>query len=68
MYIPTLILETALKVQTFLPSTVQTGPAVRRDEQTMETHLTLLQNHPDLQEVYRLLSQGIIKMAESASA
>ena len=57
-----LILETALKVQEFLPAEVQTGPAVRGDKQTMSTHLNLLQHHPEWQELYRLLSQGIIKM------
>ena len=63
-----LILETALKVQTFLPAKVQTGPAFRKDEQTMATHLELLKQHPDLQVIYQLLSQGIIKMDKSNSA
>lgn len=63
-----LILETALKVQEFLPFKVQTGPAVRGDRQTMAAHLTLLQHHPDWQEIYRLLSQGIIKMDKHGSA
>ncbi|RYY30240.1 MAG: DUF2520 domain-containing protein [Sphingobacteriaceae bacterium] len=59
-----LILEMALKVQDHLPQTVQTGPAIRRDEKTMKTHLELLDQKPDLQEIYKMLSQGIIKMAE----
>lgn len=59
-----LILETALKVQGFLPKEVQTGPAIRGDEKTMETHLKLLQQHPEWQQLYALLSQGIIKMGE----
>lgn len=63
-----LILETALKIQSFLPQEVQTGPAVRGDEQTMQAHINLLQQHPDLQQIYRLLSQGIIKMDKSNSA
>lgn len=63
-----LILETALKVQEFLPEEVQTGPATRRDEKTMNAHLSLLQQHPELQEIYRLLSQAIIKMDKSNSA
>ena len=57
-----LILETAEKVQEHLPASVQTGPAVRNDEKTMASHLGQLQQNPDLQEIYRLLSQGIIKM------
>jgi len=59
-----LILETALKVQQFLPTEMQTGPAVRGDQKTMAIHLELLKQHPKLQKIYRLLSQGIIKMDE----
>lgn len=57
-----LILETAEKVQEHLPADVQTGPAVRNDEKTMASHLEQLEKNPDLQEIYKLLSQGIIKM------
>lgn len=55
-----LILETAQKVQENLPEEVQTGPAVREDESTMGAHLQLLQDEPQLAEIYTLLSQGII--------
>jgi len=57
-----LILETAEKVQEHLPAIAQTGPAVRNDEKTIASHLEQLQENPDLQEIYKLLSQGIIKM------
>jgi predicted short-subunit dehydrogenase-like oxidoreductase (DUF2520 family) len=57
-----LILETAQKVQERLPADVQTGPAVRRDEITMNNHLELLKDRPGLQQIYTLLSQGIIKL------
>ena len=57
-----LILETAEKVQEHLPASVQTGPAVRNDEKTMNAHLQLLHENPELQQLYKLLSQGIIKM------
>lgn len=57
-----LILETAQKVQDAFPVDVQTGPAARNDETTMAAHLRMLGNDPQLQELYRLLSQGIIKM------
>jgi predicted short-subunit dehydrogenase-like oxidoreductase (DUF2520 family) len=56
-----LILETAQKALVALPATAQTGPAVRRDEVTMNNHLALLADRPDLQQIYNLLSQGIIK-------
>jgi predicted short-subunit dehydrogenase-like oxidoreductase (DUF2520 family) len=57
-----LILETAEKVQEYLPASVQTGPAVRNDEKTMNAHLQLLHENSELQQLYKLLSQGIIKM------
>ena len=57
-----LIRETAEKVQEYLPASVQTGPAVRNDEKTMDAHLQLLHENPALQQLYKLLSQGIIKM------
>ena len=56
-----LILETAQKVQQQAPASVQTGPAVRNDQETMNAHLQMLNNQPQLQEIYTLLSQGIIK-------
>ena len=56
-----LILETAAKVQSALPKDVQTGPAVRHDELTMKNHLDLLQNSPELVEIYETLSKSIKK-------
>ncbi|WP_454800743.1 Rossmann-like and DUF2520 domain-containing protein [Mucilaginibacter phyllosphaerae] len=56
-----LIAETADKIKEHLPGNVQTGPAVRNDEQTMNTHLQMLQQQPRLQQIYTLLSQDIIK-------
>jgi predicted short-subunit dehydrogenase-like oxidoreductase (DUF2520 family) len=56
-----LILETASKVQSFLP-------AEGRDNQTIAAHLELLQQYPEWQQLYKLLSQGIIKMDEAPSA
>lgn len=56
-----LILETAQKVQSHLPQEVQTGPAERNDQSTMAAHLQILHNEPQLQELYNLLSQAIIK-------
>jgi predicted short-subunit dehydrogenase-like oxidoreductase (DUF2520 family) len=61
-----LILETAQKVQDQLPTDVQTGPAIRDDEKTMAAHLEKLHEKPQLQQLYQLLSQGIIKMDNGA--
>lgn len=60
-----LILETAVKVQEQFPDEVQTGPAVRNDQQTMANHLEMLQQNDYLQQVYRLLSDGISQMNKS---
>lgn len=56
-----LILETALKVQSAEPVNVQTGPAVRGDQQTMMNHLDLLTLTPELQGIYETLSNSIKK-------
>ncbi|WP_442795076.1 Rossmann-like and DUF2520 domain-containing protein [Pelobium manganitolerans] len=56
-----LIAETAEKALKYAPSSVQTGPAVRHDVQTMNKHLEALTRHPDLQELYRSVSQNIVK-------
>jgi predicted short-subunit dehydrogenase-like oxidoreductase (DUF2520 family) len=56
-----LIEETAHKVQTALPSKVQTGPAIRNDQQTLAKHEMLLQEMPQLLEIYRILSESIKK-------
>ncbi len=39
----------------------QTGPAVRRDFSTMETHLDMIED-PYLKDIYRALSQSIIQL------
>jgi len=39
----------------------QTGPAQRGDQTVIEQHLKLLHNTPELEQLYRLLSEGIRK-------
>lgn len=56
-----LIMETAQKVQDAFPVDVQTGPAVRNDEQTILRHKELLTDLPELQEIYETLSKSIKK-------
>ena len=60
-----LILETAQKVQNYSPADVQTGPAIRKDENIMNFHLNLLAGDIGLQHLYSALSQSIIKMGIS---
>lgn len=56
-----LIMETALKVQSAKPVEVQTGPAIRNDQQTMSRHLSLLSAMPELAQLYETLSNSIKK-------
>jgi predicted short-subunit dehydrogenase-like oxidoreductase (DUF2520 family) len=56
-----LIKETADKVTYFLPLEVQTGPAVRHDQNSLNTHLNLLQGQPELKHIYQTLSDSIKK-------
>ncbi len=54
-----LIKETASKLQHHSPSKMQTGPAIRGDQQTIKKHENLLADYPALQEVYRYLTRKI---------
>lgn len=57
-----LINETADKIKLNDPQDVQTGPAVRGDQQTIETHLSMLDDQPELREIYEKLSQSIVNL------
>lgn len=61
-----LITETAEKVQFNSPVTVQTGPAVRRDEITLNKHLDFLKDMTAFKDLYEQLSQSIINFDQKA--
>jgi len=54
-----LIAETADKLKELHPYDAQTGPALRNDQETIQEHLSNLNETPDYQELYKLLSQQI---------
>lgn len=54
-----LINQTAQRLQNHLPKDVFTGPAIRKDENTIEKHLQLLQHYPKQKEVYSWFSEAI---------
>jgi len=56
-----LILETAQKVQKNIPRSVQTGPAVRNDQSTIEKHLEFIKENAEWTKIYQLLTNEIIK-------
>lgn len=57
-----LILETAAKVQEHAPLEMQTGPAVRQDQGILDMHRHMLDSQPQLQQLYQLLSVGIMQL------
>ncbi len=54
-----LIEETALRIKDVSPHEAQTGPAARHDKETIQKHLDLLKDHPQLKNIYLLLSESI---------
>lgn len=63
-FIKPLIQETVQKAINGNPIELQTGPAVRNDVDTMFKHLEILSPTPQWQEIYKLVSQSIVKMSE----
>ncbi len=54
-----LIEETGKRIKSNAPSNVQTGPAARKDEGTINSHISLLKGYPTLQKIYQLISESI---------
>lgn len=54
-----LIEETAKKIQNASPVEMQTGPAVRNDKKTMDSHLLLLDESKEYRKLYELISKNI---------
>ena len=51
--------ETVSRLQTHDPAEVQTGPAIRNDLPTISRHLQVLENYPEMSELYGMLTEGI---------
>jgi predicted short-subunit dehydrogenase-like oxidoreductase (DUF2520 family) len=54
-----LIFETAQKIQTLHPADAQTGPAKRKDSNTINKHLAILTDEHQ-KEIYKILTKSII--------
>lgn len=54
-----LLRQTIAKLDSTSPFEAQTGPAVRHDERVMQAHLSHLSDIPEMNDLYRLLSQSI---------
>lgn len=53
-----------LKLWTYQPAAAQTGPAIRKDNIVMKSHLVNLKKHPELKKMYALFSAEILKTAK----
>ena len=54
-----MIEETAQRIQSQHPKELQAGPAFRGNRQTMEKHLILLEQYPQVKKLYQALSESI---------
>jgi predicted short-subunit dehydrogenase-like oxidoreductase (DUF2520 family) len=55
-----LIQETVDKAIVMSPLRAQTGPAIRGNTAIIEKHLALLEPHPEIRELYRVITESII--------
>lgn len=58
-----LIEETTSRIKDISPRQAQTGPAIRHDSETIHKHLELLKQHPQLKNLYILLTESIQQFA-----
>jgi predicted short-subunit dehydrogenase-like oxidoreductase (DUF2520 family) len=59
-----LIAETMDKIKTLSPKEAQTGPAIRKDYETIDRHLEYLRKYPlEYFSVYRIMSEFIMKQS-----
>jgi predicted short-subunit dehydrogenase-like oxidoreductase (DUF2520 family) len=56
-----LINETTERLKNYSPAETQTGPAIRGDVSTINEHLHLLAKQPQLQHIYKVLSENIMQ-------
>lgn len=60
-----LIEEVANRLHNYDPALMQTGPAIRGDEQTIQKHLSLLNDFPQLRKLYEVMSESIKQSPEA---
>ena len=55
-----LIEETAVRIREISPGKVQTGPAIRHDDETLHKHIALLEKYLELKKLYGFISDSIV--------
>jgi len=56
-----IIEQTALRLRANLPADLQTGPAIRNDQSTLDKHIQALSNHPELKTIYLIFTESLLK-------
>lgn len=64
-WLNTLIAETINKAMETGPENAQTGPAKRGDLETLDKHMELLKDYPELAGIYKAISQDILNRYDS---
>lgn len=54
-----LIEEVATRLKESPPQSFQTGPAIRRDQATIEKHVSLLEEYPEIKNLYAIFTESI---------
>ncbi|HYJ62968.1 MAG TPA: DUF2520 domain-containing protein [Parafilimonas sp.] len=57
-----LIEEVINRLKSFKPAEMQTGPAIRGDISTIQKHLSLLKDFPQLKNIYEVMSESIAEV------
>lgn len=57
-----IIEEATKKIYSLSPKDCQSGPASRNDENTMSSHIKMLEKYPEYLDVYRVMSDSIKRM------
>lgn len=60
-YLVPLIQEVANRLVHESPEKLQTGPAIRKDFATVEKHLDLLKDYPQMYKLYEVMTQSIVE-------
>jgi hypothetical protein len=55
-----IIEETAMRLRSNFAVNLQTGPAIRNDQSTLDKHIQVLSNHPELKSVYLSFTERLI--------
>ncbi len=56
-----IIEQTSLRLRANLPADLQTGPAIRNDQSTLDKHIQALANHPELKTIYLIFTESLLK-------